>query len=99
MKTSQGTIELELFDADAPKTIANFTKLAARLLRRPDLPRVISGFMLQGGCRRAPAPAAGYTFEDEINDHLIVRGALAMANAGRTPTLQFSSSLPRNAVA
>ena len=39
--------------------------------------------MIQGGCPRAPAPAAPATqFEDEINDHKVVRGALAMANAG-----------------
>ena len=39
MKTSEGDITIELFDADAPKTVENFTKLAGRrLLRRPDVP-------------------------------------------------------------
>jgi cyclophilin family peptidyl-prolyl cis-trans isomerase len=84
MKTSQGTIELELFDADAPKTIANFTKLAGEgFYDGLIFHRVISGFMLQGGCPQGTGTGGpGYTFEDEINDHLIVRGALAMANAG-----------------
>ena len=84
MKTSQGTIELSLFDADAPKTVENFTKLAKDgFYDGLIFHRVISGFMLQGGCPQGTGTGGpGYTFEDEINDHLIVRGALAMANAG-----------------
>jgi cyclophilin family peptidyl-prolyl cis-trans isomerase len=38
MQTTQGAIELELFDEDAPKTVANFRKLWRWLLRRSDLP-------------------------------------------------------------
>jgi cyclophilin family peptidyl-prolyl cis-trans isomerase len=39
--------------------------------------------MIQGGCPRGDGTGdAGYKFEDEINDHAIVRGTLAMANAG-----------------
>ena len=39
--------------------------------------------MIQGGCPQGTGTGGpGYTFEDEINDHKIVRGALAMANAG-----------------
>ena len=84
MKTSKGTIELELFDADAPATVANFTKLAGEgFYDGLIFHRVIAGFMLQGGCPQGTGTGGpGYTFEDEINDHLIVRGALAMANAG-----------------
>ena len=84
MKTSMGTIELSLFDADAPKTVANFTKLAGEgFYDKLIFHRVISGFMLQAGCPQGTGTGGpGYTFEDEINDHLIVRGALAMANAG-----------------
>jgi peptidyl-prolyl cis-trans isomerase B (cyclophilin B) len=84
MTTSKGTIELELFDADAPKTVGNFTKLAREgFYDGLDFHRVISGFMLQGGCPQGTGTGGpGYTFEDEINQHLIVRGALAMANAG-----------------
>jgi cyclophilin family peptidyl-prolyl cis-trans isomerase len=44
---------------------------------------VIPDFMIQGGCPEGTGTGGpGYTFEDEINDHKIVRGALAMANAG-----------------
>jgi cyclophilin family peptidyl-prolyl cis-trans isomerase len=84
MKTSKGTIELSLFDADAPKTVANFTKLVGDgFYDGLIFHRVISGFMLQGGCPEGTGTGGpGYTFEDEINDHLVVRGALAMANAG-----------------
>jgi cyclophilin family peptidyl-prolyl cis-trans isomerase len=84
MKTSQGTIELSLFDADAPKTVANFTKLAGEHFYDGLIfHRVISGFMLQGGCPEGTGSGGpGDTFEDEFNNHLVVKGALAMANAG-----------------
>ncbi len=39
--------------------------------------------MVQGGCPEGTGTGGpGYTFEDEFNDHKVVRGALAMANAG-----------------
>ena len=39
--------------------------------------------MIQGGCPQGTGTGGpGYTFEDEFNDHKVVRGALAMANAG-----------------
>jgi cyclophilin family peptidyl-prolyl cis-trans isomerase len=82
--TSEGEIELELFDADAPKTVENFRTLAAEGFY-DDLifHRVIAGFMLQGGCPKGTGSGGpGYTFEDEPNQHRVVRGALAMANAG-----------------
>ena len=45
--------------------------------------RVIKDFMIQGGCPQGTGTGGpGYTFEDEINEHKVVRGALAMANAG-----------------
>ena len=45
--------------------------------------RVIKDFMIQGGCPLGTGTGGpGYTFEDEFNDHGVVRGALAMANAG-----------------
>ena len=45
--------------------------------------RVIPEFMIQGGCPEGTGTGGpGYTFEDEINDNKIERGALAMANAG-----------------
>ena len=84
MKTSEGEITIELFDDDAPKTVENFTKLAADgFYDGLGFHRIIPDFMIQGGCPRGDGTGGpGYTFEDEINDHKIVRGALAMANAG-----------------
>jgi cyclophilin family peptidyl-prolyl cis-trans isomerase len=82
--TSLGPIEIELFDDVAPKTVANFTKLAGDGYY-DDLTfhRVIPDFMIQGGCPNGDGRGGpGYTFEDEFNDHKVVRGALAMANAG-----------------
>jgi peptidyl-prolyl cis-trans isomerase B (cyclophilin B) len=84
MTTSQGPIVLELFDEDAPKTVENFRTLAEQgFYDGLVFHRVIRGFMLQGGCPQGTGTGGpGYTFEDEFNAHPIVRGALAMANAG-----------------
>jgi peptidyl-prolyl cis-trans isomerase B (cyclophilin B) len=84
MNTTLGPIELELFDADAPETVANFQKLAGEHFYDGIIfHRVISGFMIQGGCPHGTGTGGpGYTFADEINPHKVVRGALAMANAG-----------------
>jgi peptidyl-prolyl cis-trans isomerase B (cyclophilin B) len=84
MKTTEGEIGFELFDEDAPKTVANFRKLAGEgFYDGLTFHRVIKDFMIQGGCPQGTGTGGpGYTFEDEINPHKIVRGALAMANAG-----------------
>ncbi len=84
LHTNHGPIEVELFDDDAPKTVENFRKLAAEgFYDGLGFHRVIRDFMIQGGCPQGTGTGGpGYTFEDEINDHKIVRGALAMANAG-----------------
>jgi peptidyl-prolyl cis-trans isomerase B (cyclophilin B) len=84
MTTTEGDITLELFDEDAPKTVANFKQLAGQGFYDGLLfHRVIRDFMIQGGCPEGTGMGGpGYTFEDEINPHKIVRGALAMANAG-----------------
>src|SRR3984957_15124164 len=84
MQTTEGTIVFELFDEAAPKTVENFRKLAADgFYDGLNFHRIISDFMLQGGCPQGTGTGGpGYTFEDEINSHKIVRGALAMANAG-----------------
>jgi peptidyl-prolyl cis-trans isomerase B (cyclophilin B) len=84
MNTSQGTITLELFDEDAPETVANFRKLASEHFYDGVIfHRVIRDFMIQGGCPQGTGTGGpGYTFKDEINQHKVVRGALAMANAG-----------------
>jgi cyclophilin family peptidyl-prolyl cis-trans isomerase len=84
LQTNAGTIGLELFDEDAPKTVANFKKLAGEgFYDGLIFHRVIKDFMIQGGCPQGTGTGGpGYEFEDEINEHKIVRGALAMANAG-----------------
>jgi cyclophilin family peptidyl-prolyl cis-trans isomerase len=84
INTNLGTIEVELFDEDAPKTVENFRKLSQdHFYDGVVFHRVIPDFMIQGGDPQGTGTGGpGYTFEDEINDHKIVRGALAMANAG-----------------
>jgi cyclophilin family peptidyl-prolyl cis-trans isomerase len=84
ISTSEGDIVFELFDADAPKTVENFKKLAADgFYDGLIFHRVIADFMIQGGCPQGTGTGGpGYTFEDEFNEHKIVRGTLAMANAG-----------------
>jgi peptidyl-prolyl cis-trans isomerase B (cyclophilin B) len=84
INTNHGAIELELFDEDAPKTVENFRKLATDgFYDGIVFHRVIKDFMIQGGCPQGTGTGGpGYTFEDEFNDHKVVRGALAMANAG-----------------
>ena len=82
--TNKGVFELELFDADAPKTVANFVKLSKDgFYDGVIFHRVIPDFMIQGGCPQGTGTGGpGYTFVDEIDDNKIVRGTLAMANAG-----------------
>jgi cyclophilin family peptidyl-prolyl cis-trans isomerase len=84
MHTNHGPIEIELFDDDAPKTVENFLKLSRDgYYDGLIFHRVIKDFMIQGGCPQGTGTGGpGYEFEDEINDHKIVRGALAMANRG-----------------
>jgi cyclophilin family peptidyl-prolyl cis-trans isomerase len=84
MKTTEGDITLELFDEDAPKTVSNFKQLAGQgFYDGLIFHRIIPDFMIQGGCPEGTGTGGpGYTFEDEINQHKVVRGALAMANAG-----------------
>jgi peptidyl-prolyl cis-trans isomerase B (cyclophilin B) len=84
LQTNAGPITVRFFDEDAPKTVDNFRKLAGDgFYDELIFHRVIKDFMIQGGCPEGTGTGGpGYQFEDEINDHKIVRGALAMANAG-----------------
>jgi len=84
LHTTAGPVTVELFDEDAPKTVENFRKLSADgFYDGLTFHRVIRDFMIQGGCPEGTGTGGpGYTFEDEINENKIVRGALAMANAG-----------------
>ena len=84
LHTNHGAIALELFDEDAPKTVKNFTKLARDgFYDGVIFHRVIPDFMIQGGDPTGTGSGGpGYQFEDEFNQHKVIRGALAMANAG-----------------
>jgi cyclophilin family peptidyl-prolyl cis-trans isomerase len=84
MQTNHGSIRIELFDEDAPKTVDNFTKLARDgFYDGVIFHRVIPDFMIQGGDPTGTGSGGpGYQFEDEFNENKIERGALAMANAG-----------------
>jgi peptidyl-prolyl cis-trans isomerase B (cyclophilin B) len=84
MQTNHGVIEIELFDDDAPKTVENFTTLARDgFYDGVIFHRVIPDFMIQGGDPTGTGSGGpGYQFADEFNDNKMVRGALAMANAG-----------------
>jgi len=84
LHTNRGAITVELFDEDAPKTVANFVTLAGEgFYDGVTFHRVIPDFMIQGGDPTGTGSGGpGYAFEDEFNRQLIVRGALAMANSG-----------------
>ncbi len=84
MQTNHGTIELELYDEDAPKTVENFLKLSRDgFYDGVVFHRVIEDFMIQGGDPTGTGSGGpGYQFEDEFNERRVERGALAMANAG-----------------
>jgi peptidyl-prolyl cis-trans isomerase B (cyclophilin B) len=84
LQTNRGEIRIELLSGDAPKTVENFEQLSRDgFYDGLSFHRVIEGFMIQGGCPRGDGTGGpGYEFEDEQNDQLVERGALAMANRG-----------------
>jgi peptidyl-prolyl cis-trans isomerase B (cyclophilin B) len=84
MITNHGPIVFEMFDEDAPETVGNFRKLAGDgFYDGLGFHRIIRDFMIQGGCPKGTGTGGpGYEFEDEINQHKVIRGALAMANSG-----------------
>ncbi|HOX08790.1 MAG TPA: peptidylprolyl isomerase [Planctomycetota bacterium] len=86
LKTTAGDITVELFEDDAPNTVANFIQLAdKKFYDGLVFHRVIKDFMIQGGCPRGTGTGdPGYRFADECrgNPHKVVRYALCMANAG-----------------
>jgi peptidyl-prolyl cis-trans isomerase B (cyclophilin B) len=84
LHTNHGAVSVELFAEDAPKTVDNFVDLAGKgFYDGVTFHRVIQDFMIQGGDPTGTGSGGpGYQFEDELNEHKVVRGALAMANAG-----------------
>ncbi len=102
LHTNRGDIRIELFPNHAPKTVANFVELAEGSREWIDpktgqarkdpfydglgFHRVISGFMIQGGCPIGNGTGGpGYEFNDEIHSELVFNKPylLAMANAGK----------------
>ncbi|MDR3571635.1 MAG: peptidylprolyl isomerase [Candidatus Pacebacteria bacterium] len=92
-KTSKGDFTIELFEQDAPNTVANFTKLAkSAFYDGTKFHRVIKDFMIQGGdpqtkddslMARWGTGGPGYTFDDEIHaENHNDTGTISMANAG-----------------
>jgi len=91
METSKGRMVAEFWEKDAPKTVANFKKLARQgFFDGTGFHRIIKGFMIQGGDPNSKNPTAsnlgtggpGYTIADEFNSHPHVKGVLSMANTG-----------------
>ena len=97
LHTNHGDIVVDLFDAQAPKTVANFTGLAdgskdyqddaGRTSPQPyfdglTFHRIIPGFMIQGGCPLGQGVGGpGYTFDDEINPELTFNKPYLLAMA------------------
>ena len=87
IETEKGTIELELFEKDAPNTVANFEKLINEgFYDGLTFHRVIPDFVIQGGCPKGDGTGGpGYTIKCELNgdNQYHDRGVLSMAHAGR----------------
>ena len=85
-KTSMGEFSIELFEDKAPKTTANFVKLAQDgFYNGLIFHRVIADFMIQGGCPDGSGRGGpGYQIDDEFHEDLKhdKAGILSMANAG-----------------
>ena len=86
IKTNKGDIQIELYGAEVPKTVANFEKLAGEgFYNGIKFHRVIADFMIQTGCPDGNGTGdAGYKFDDEFHHDLRhdSAGILSMANAG-----------------
>jgi peptidyl-prolyl cis-trans isomerase B (cyclophilin B) len=87
IETNKGTITLELFDDDAPITVANFIQLSKRgFYNGLKFHRVIPDFMIQGGCPNGTGTGGpGYTIPCELSGskQFHDRGVISMAHAGR----------------
>ncbi|MFW6189757.1 MAG: peptidylprolyl isomerase [Planctomycetota bacterium] len=86
MQTSEGTMLFQLFEEQAPNTVANFVHLAAKgFYDGLTFHRVIEDFMVQAGCPEGDGTGGpGWSIEDEIDPDLTheSEGVLSMANAG-----------------
>ena len=86
--TSRGPIVVDLYDEDAPKTVANFLELAGKgFYDGLTFHRVVDDFMAQTGCPIGDGTGGpGYVIPDEPNAHRHLTGSLAMANTGAPNT-------------
>jgi peptidyl-prolyl cis-trans isomerase B (cyclophilin B) len=86
LETEKGSMEIDLFASDAPKTVNNFVFLAREgFYDGVAFHRVIDNFMVQGGDPTGSGMGGpGYRFEDEFdgNPNTHEAGSLSMANAG-----------------
>ena len=85
-ETDKGTITIELYDGEAPKTVENFEKLAAKgFYNGVKFHRVIPNFMVQGGDPTGSGTGGpGYEIECEIHpDRKHGAGTLSMAHKGQ----------------
>lgn len=85
METNKGTMTIDLFDQDAPNTVANFVKLSKEgFYDGLNFHRVIQNFMIQGGCPQGTGTGGpGYKIKCEINSNKHEAGSLSMAHAGK----------------
>jgi peptidyl-prolyl cis-trans isomerase B (cyclophilin B) len=87
IETKHGIMDIELFDDDAPKTVANFIKLAeSGFYDGLTFHRVIPNFVVQGGCPKGDGSGGpGYKIDCELTGKKQIheRGVLSMAHAGR----------------
>ena len=92
IKTNLGDIKVTLYGAETPLAVGNFIKLSeSGFYEKIKFHRVISGFMIQGGDPNSKDEnwdddgkgGPGYSFRDEVSQHKLVKGSLAMANAGK----------------
>lgn len=85
IETEKGNIVLELFEEDAPNTVANFVSLINKgFYDGLTFHRVIPNFVIQGGCPIGDGTGGpGYTIKCEINPRKHLTGTLSMAHAGR----------------
>ena len=105
LETSKGTIEFELYPADAPKTVSNYVYLAeAGYYDGLVFHRVVPGFVIQGGDPNGTgAGGPGYKFADEPVTKEYAQGIVAMANSGPDTNgsqffimLEDNSTLPKD---
>jgi peptidyl-prolyl cis-trans isomerase B (cyclophilin B) len=86
LTTTRGEVLIELFENEAPNTVANFVELVEKKFYDGlKFHRIIAGFMAQGGCPKGNGSGdAGYRFRDEVGEkrRTHFRGSLSMANSG-----------------